>query len=557
MAVYKLAELELQSGMWFNNETNVDPYGSMYIPYFRPDTLIIYIATSATNTIYWNDTVQEVDGYIKNIGSLREGFDFKKGTFSYDDIDIEAFNVNEFWSDYVFTDSVSNIEIRLVNKVFTGVGFSEYTYEPIFSGKILLDDYEVKNNDDPTSIYYLKTQVYKMRALNILKTLEEKTITDLRDAIAADSYTTKYNFESGWMKTYGGLDFEWKFQKDYYSGDTESWDFIKLKDMVRNIFELTGLTVNPSFSFASDFRFWQHGYTYMSPVLVSDLMIPFRTKINSSEPADKGYYWKKLFDDDSATTYKDGTLRNESDKTEWSFYHLNNVMELLCSLFHSFGIIWHLEYTISDDDYPHLFDLNISCNQRSSSQGLITIDKLKDSTKKISSAELINGYKVTVPECGDYLLGTKDDVKLNCFFMINNPDWNEEKKYSEIGTFWEHSLFFQDSVDTSKIRFVDSVSYDIDGTTYNYYGHSSPQINFALMYAIANYYVNNEHGIWKLPKKTYELNFLSTKATLGLNTRYQYLKPNYSYTYSADQCIITKTERDLLKNTSKLEIVEY
>lgn len=554
MSVYKLSEFELQSGMWFNLETNVDPLGSIYTPYFRPDTLIIYLATSTGDTVYWDDTVTEIDGYIKSVGSLREGFDYRKGTFTYDDVDIEAFNVNEFWSDYIFTDSVKNIEIRIVHKVFTGVLANEFTYEPVFAGKILLDDYEVKDNDDPDSVYYAKTKVYKMRAFNILKVLETKTITDLRTALES---ATLYNFESAWMKTYGGTDFEWKFQKDYYASETESWDFVTLKDVVKNIFELTGLTVNPSFSFTSDFNFWQHGYTLMSPVYIYDLLIPFRTKLDGAEPSDKGYYYKKMFDDDTALLYKDGARRPDNDKTEWSFYHLSNVMELLCMLFHSFGVVWHIEYTIPDDDYPHLFNLNISCNQRSSSRGTVTVEKLKDATKKISAADMISGYKVTVPEAGDYLLGTKEDVKLNCYFMIQNPDWNEEKKYSEIGTFWEHSLYFRDSVDTSKLRFVDSVSYEIDGTTYNYQGHSAPQINFALMYAITNYYANSEHGIFRLPKTTWELNFLATKATLGSSSGYQYLKPNYSYSYAGDLCIITKTDRDLLKNTTKLEMVKY
>jgi len=261
-----------------------------------------------------------------------------------------------------------------------------------------------------------------------------------------------------------------------------------------------------------------------------------------------------MFDDDTATAYRDGTARPESDKTDWSFYHLNNVMELLCSIFHSFGMIWHLEYQIPDEDYPHLFNLKVSCNQRSSSQGTITIENLKEATKKISAAEIINGYKVTVPEAGDYMVGTKDDVKLNCFFMLQSGDWNDDKKYSELGTQWEHSLYFLD--DSLDLRFVDSVSYDIDGTTYNYYTVNS-DLNITFSMAICNYYANSAHGIWKLPKKTYEITFLATKATLGIYTGYQYLKPNYSYTYAGDTCIITKTDKDNFKNSTKIEMVEY
>ena len=152
MPVYKLKDVEISSGKWENYiYTPPDMLGVKRAPLFILDRISIYIATRDTNIegsyggdkkVYWKGVFNDdFSGDIKSISPIREGFDYKKGVFNYDDLEIEAYNTTFFWSSFVFTESVRNIEIRIVGS--SKNKNNEWIYEPIFAGVILLDDYEV------------------------------------------------------------------------------------------------------------------------------------------------------------------------------------------------------------------------------------------------------------------------------------------------------------------------------------------------------------------------------------------------------------------------------
>jgi hypothetical protein len=725
MPVYKLKDIEIGSGKWENYMyTPPDMLGVKCAPLFILDRISIYIATRDINIdgfygdkkVYWNNVNDDFGGDIKSISPIREGFDYKKGVFNYDDLEIVAYNTTFFWSSFVFTESVKNIEIRIVGS--SKNQNNEWIYEPIFAGVILLDDYEVTLQEgmrDEDAKYY----IYKFRAFSMPKLLEQKSIDDLRVALEkrfpvgnnVNSYATEIHSRRVAYRNLGQgvMNFVYPLKQQYEHDENDKWEFISLNSIIETIFTLLGIEFsNNGFAIESELYFRQKGYNIgingvqddiSSWIGVERLLIPFRRLLDGNEPP-RGFYYQKLFDNNSnkitilgrgadseicglnfgsvsreagkdayfnikntgyanitinsirienedseiipiftITNYLPATIQvgetrqfilrlkpivntaggtltavmkinygqneetsidikayittnNETsavseDKagdatrelTAWSFYNFSNCCELLCNLAHSFGMVWYIKYSIPNQLMPYVFHVDISCiprRQSTNDLACIAIKNLSRASFKVSNTESINGFKVTTPEVGDYMTGTKEDVKLNLLFMLWNPNWiasgygtisQEDFSYSVRGSNWEHCLYYK--AYDNNIRFVDSVRlYHKDSyTEYSY--HHLNTFNFCLMRAIADYYTDADYGVWSDTVLSYELTFLATKAynanaetfnIIANSESYQNLKPSHVIqldNQQKDKVVITKIERDIIKNITKVEATKY
>jgi hypothetical protein len=89
------------------------------------------------------------------------------------------------------------------------------------------------------------------------------------------------------------------------------------------------------------------------------------------------------------------------------------------------------------------------------------------------------------------------------------------------------------------------------------------------MYAIANYYTDPNYGVWSDTVSSYELTFLTAKAynanaetfnIIANSESYQNLKPSHVIqldNQQKDKAVITKIERDIIKNITKVEATKY
>ena len=616
--IYKLKDIALTTGHWQQAVLEMHETTEHYFP----DMISIYIGVSNQNeNIDWEnenigtmevydeatDSIKfvtaEYNGNIKNFSSIRESFDEKKGYFTYDDVELEAYNINNFWSDRVFHRTTKRIEIRIVGFKQQGDfnGYqgwyvkSKYDYEPIFAGIVLLDDYEVTFREGLKS-KHTKYWSYKFRAFSILKILEQKTIDDLRTKLVKlyppvyDDLRLQYRhpIATKAYSRYNNRDYECPFTENYELKDTTlEWEFIPISNIVKTIFSLTDLPLVPytGFNIQSEFGFWQTGDNsrlaggMLIPVKVDELYLPFRKWENGKEPKSTlnykgGFYHRKVFDSnifdsdeaEDKNKYKPPVDDNDVEARQWSFYNFNNCIELLCNISHSFGMVWYIKYSIKNNDKPYLFEATIKCTKRRYSiddtPTAVVIKKLKEANVKVSSAELINGFRVT-SWLGDYMIGTKDDITLNLLFALWNPNCVDYTSYNVNGSglIWEHCLYYMKgdlaSSNSYTMRLVDSViieNIESDEPTTNL------KPNRRLMEAIAKYYAGENSGVWGETYLTYDLTFLTAKGreeNANVDT-YQAIKPNHIITIENDDTlVITKVEKDIFNNNTKIEAIKY
>jgi hypothetical protein len=611
--IFKLKDISLSTGHW--ESAYLEHAG--WSKYYFPDMISIYVAVSDNDEnidwelddLYDNDSIG-YNGDIKNFSSIRESFDEKKGYFTYDDIELEVYNTTEFWSDNIFNDTTKRIEIRIISFKQRGnyggnLGWyieSKYDYEPVFAGVVLLDDYELTFREGLNVRQDAKYWSYKFRAFSMLKILESKTIDDLKLELEKDFppvYSTmKYTNP---IKTTIHSQYNrntlapYSLQENYELNDTIEWEFIPISSIIKSIFSLTGLPL-PYFSVQSEFYFFQKNIYNAPYQSINNLYIPFRKWENGKEPRGSlnhkgGFYHRKFFDnnifdtDEDKDKYKPPVDDNDVKARQWSFYNFNNCIELLCNISHSFGMVWYIKYNKKNQIYesiykPYIFEATIDCNPRrlsltntNATPVVIGKNKLKEATVKVSSAELINGYKVISAGLDDYMIGTKDDITLNLLFALWNPNWwggNYDKCNAGKGSglIWEHCLYYFDGLDYNSglMRLVDSVGIA------NFETYQPPinnDRNSCLMEAIAKYYADKNIGVWSEVYLTYNLTFLTAKgfkanANFEIDTNtidtYQAIKPCHIIkinNYSQDTLIITKVEKDIFNNNTKIEAIKY
>jgi hypothetical protein len=575
---------------------------SIYIAVSNQDKNIDWANEYIEEDWVYDETIDDVknvlveyDGNIKNFSAIREGYDYKKGAFTYDDIEIEAYNINEFWSDKIFHNSTRKIEIRIVGfkqrGEYTGRGWyvaERYDYEPIFAGVILLDDYEIIFKEGLKQ-QHKKYCSYKFRTFNMLKVLEQKSVHDLRTELEKTFPPVYANLKyTNPIKTsaynrYNNYDYEYSFKENYEVNDNIEWEFIRISDVVKSIFSLIGIPL-PYFSIQSEFYFMQRNIYNAPVILVESLYVPFRKWSNGKEPKN-GFYSRKFFDnnifdseDENINTYKPPTNPDDTTAHQWSFYNFNNCVELLCNLSHSLGVVWYMKYNIAQqynnyNDKPYLFEAQIKCTKRrysiNDSPTAVIIKNLKEANVKVSNAEPINGYKIISPDLDDYMIGTKDDITLNLLFALWNPNLvNHNDRYynaNKKGLIWEHCLYYFDGNDFSngRMRFLDTVGYEVENNDFRYEATINRDLNHCLMEAIAKYYADKNFGIWSDVFLSYELTFLSAKGfetnknfeLNQLTDTYQAIKPSHIIKIENDNndiLIITRVEKDIFRNNTKL-----
>ena len=599
--IYKLKDITATTGHW--DSLYLDHQGT--IAHYFPDIISIYIAVSSKNeNINWENenietdwvydeaiedsknVVVEYDGNIKNFSSIREGYDYKKGAFTYDDIEIETYNTNGFWSNKVFHNSTRRIEIRIVGFKQRGQYLNnswcvaeQYDYEPIFAGVILLDDYEITFREG-LKYQHKKYCSYKFRAFSMLKVLEQKSIDDLRTELEKTFPPIYANLKyinpikALAYNRYNNYDYEYFFRRDWEIDEGIEWEFIRISDIVKSIFSLMGMSL-PYFSIRSEFYFMQRNIYNAPAISVENLYIPFRKWSNGKEPKNS-FYSRKVFDNNI-----DAEEKNPDDMTahQWSFYNFNNCSELLCNLSNSFGMVWYVKYNIAQqyNNYkPYLFEAEIKCTKRRFSiddtPTAVIIKNLKEGSLKVSNSESISGYKVTSPGLDDYMIGTKDDITLNLLFMLWNPNLvNHNDRHYDAdrkGLIWEHCLYYFDGNNLSNgvMRLVDTVVIENIET---YQPTTNREPNRCFMEALAKYYADKNFGVWSNFFLSYELTFMTAKGyeansnfeiNQNVTDTFQSIKPSHAIKVENDNndiLIITKVEKDIFNNNSKIEGIRY
>jgi hypothetical protein len=533
MAIYFLTPIDSPPDKIWDLSDPENPQMNIY-----PNSYEVWIATATNNNpISWTLGVGEgigagADGGVVSINNIREGSDFEKGEYSFDDLQIECFNLSGFWTDNIFNSTVTAAEIRIFcrkNLILT----------PIFYGIIDLTDYGYDDNEHPNNTtHYLKVRKYTTNALSFLKSLEDIPVDDtFRSLIIAGTegvleQSSVYNFTGG---SVNGYDVEYPLNAQ--------WQFQKLSVIIKKIFQMAGLALHQTtgvddFSVTCDFTFEQSspgliGYT------LDQLYIPLVSR----------------FDSDS---YGYTVLDGDVDKTEWSWYKYENAAQLLAALLKYFGLIWKINFVV--DTAPGI-TCQINLASRNNVSNTIVLDNVISNSGTFSLNESITSAKVTVMGQGDVGVGNNSEYKLELPFVImnysddahplllnNNNVWNYEGNFLD----WIRALYFYDG---SKMRFVTDIK---NGTTY-YHSFTanpkSPLLDFGQ--AIAEYYCGSD-GVFAKLQETLDIEICDIGAALSSAPtlkRYEYLSNGNKFLWNSLYYLIINTEKDLLKNTTKIKAI--
>ena len=547
---------------------------------FIPDHLFIFILVydkdeletaeqNQTELPTWeniNDAI-EIENDILELGILRMGFDEEPYEFNLEDITIKVVNDTYIWDTILSRDTLTEIRIVVAQPRDEAYN-TAYIYENmkgLFYGVIDKDSITFDDNQNDRSL-----RKYEFTALNYLSILKEVSISDLRNALENDTpdFLTR-------DEVLVGID-EWeRLPEDQDTGRIPQLTYacyFTIVNIFRHIFKL--IFPLQSIEIKSDTYFTLRDDTagwYLNSIEKS-------TQENICILAYKKLFadWNQLGEYQYGGTFFDDT---EGKIPEYSFFQYENCASLLKELLISFGLLWYANYSVLSNIRLWKFQIDFTLTTRFLGKLVDLNANIHNDVKGIVKIQESNGVIIDVPRFGsttNYVNanirpssshGVNDETRrrgyavpndkmknlITPFVSFQGPNAGSEQciygvKNNTMRATDKYVVQYGNKTETyPNRRWRSSEEDDKLGHPNEYYGKSDKayhKLFFAEM--VANYYAG-QYGIYKnLSFDT--LNF--TVDTLDIN-------PLDKLYFNDKLYIIMRTEKDILKGSSKIEIREY